>query len=95
MILIVKHLLLGYNRENEDEVANTMKIYMDNCCLNRPFDDLTQDRIYFEAEAVLTIISRCEKHDWSFVSSGALDYEISRITETERQAQVQALLFNR
>jgi predicted nucleic acid-binding protein len=91
IILIVKHLMMGYNKENEDKVANTMKIYMDNCCLNRPFDDLTQDRIYLEAEAVLAIVSRCEKHDWSFVSSGALDYEISKITETERQAQVQTL----
>jgi hypothetical protein len=30
-----------------------MKIYLDNCCLNRPFDDLSQDRVYLEAEAIL------------------------------------------
>ncbi|MDR0948272.1 MAG: hypothetical protein LBM69_01985 [Lachnospiraceae bacterium] len=68
-----------------------MKIYMDNCCLNRPFDNLTQDRIYLEAEAVISIIFRYEKRDWSFVASALLDYEISKITETERQAQVQTL----
>jgi len=25
-----------------------MQLYMDVCCLNRPFDDLTQDRIYLD-----------------------------------------------
>jgi len=29
---------------------------MDICCFNRPFDDLSQDRIYLEAEAVLSIM---------------------------------------
>ena len=32
-----------------------MKIYMDVCCLNRPFDDLSQERVFFETEAVLYI----------------------------------------
>ena len=31
-----------------------MRIYMDVCCLGRPFDDLTQGRVYLEAEAVLS-----------------------------------------
>lgn len=26
-------------------------IYLDVCCLNRPFDDQTQERIFLEAEA--------------------------------------------
>ena len=30
-----------------------MKIYLDVCCLNRPFDDQTQDRIHLESEAVV------------------------------------------
>lgn len=28
-----------------------MKIYLGSCCYNRPFDDLTQERIYLESEA--------------------------------------------
>lgn len=28
-----------------------MKVYLDACCLNRPFDDQTQGRIRLEAEA--------------------------------------------
>ena len=37
-----------------------MKVNLDACCLNRPFDDQTQIRIYLESEAVLTILYRCE-----------------------------------
>jgi len=34
-----------------------MRIYLDVCCLNRPFDDQTQERIHLESEAVLIILS--------------------------------------
>ena len=34
-----------------------MKIYLDNCCFNRPFDDQSQIRIKLEAEAKLKIQS--------------------------------------
>ena len=33
--------------------TKAMRIYMDVCCFNRPYDDETQDRIRFEAEAVM------------------------------------------
>lgn len=26
-----------------------LKIYLDNCCFNRPFDDLTQEKINLES----------------------------------------------
>jgi hypothetical protein len=32
-----------------------MKIYLDNCCFNRPFDDQSHPRIRLEAEAKLRI----------------------------------------
>ncbi|MDR0764761.1 MAG: hypothetical protein LBE65_04120 [Synergistaceae bacterium] len=32
-----------------------MRVYLDNCCYNRPFDDLSQDRVYLEAEAVMAV----------------------------------------
>lgn len=35
-----------------------MKIYLDVCCLNRPFDDQAQTRIRLESEAILLIIAR-------------------------------------
>ena len=35
-----------------------MRIYLDSCCYNRPFDDQTQERIHLESEAILTILNR-------------------------------------
>ena len=35
-----------------------MRIYLDLCCLKRPFDDQTQPRIHAESESVLSIITR-------------------------------------
>lgn len=32
-----------------------MRIYLDNCCFNRPFDDQTKIRIMLEAEAKLRV----------------------------------------
>ena len=34
-----------------------MLAYLDICCLKRPFDDLAQDRIRIESEAVLCILN--------------------------------------
>lgn len=68
-----------------------MKIYMDVCCLNRPFDDLSQDRVYHEAEAILSIISRCEKGEWTLFASGVIEYELSNTTDEDRLEQVRSL----
>jgi predicted nucleic acid-binding protein len=56
---------------------------MDVCCLCRPYDDISQERIYFEAEAVLSIISRCESGEWTLISSGIIDFELSKISDMD------------
>ena len=71
-----------------------MKIYMDVCCLNRPFDDLSQNRVYLEAEAILSFISDCESGKASLISSGILDYELSRITNADKAAQIYDIYAN-
>jgi hypothetical protein len=38
-----------------------MKVYLDACCFNRLTDDLTQERVFFEAEAVAAIITYGEQ----------------------------------
>jgi len=68
-----------------------MKIYMDVCCLNRPFDDLSQARVYLEAEAVLLIISMCEDEGWTLLASSVIDYELSKQSDIERLGNVQTL----
>jgi hypothetical protein len=45
-----------------------MKIYLDNCCLQRPLDDKSQLRIQLEAEAILAVLTFCEKQEVQLVS---------------------------
>ncbi len=47
----------------------TTSIYLDTCCVNRPFDDLSQVRIRLEAEATLLIISGLEDRGWDWVGN--------------------------
>ena len=68
-----------------------MKIYLDACCLNRPFDDQTQTRIHLEAEAVLSIVRYVEDDDWQWISSDAVAYEISQTPNEERQERLWSL----
>ena len=64
-----------------------MRIYLDVCCLNRPFDDQRDDRIRLESEAVLIILERC-LNEWRMIGSEVVDYEISKIPDSERREKV-------
>ena len=56
-----------------------MKIYMDVCCLNRPFDNQSQDKVRFETEAIITMLKRCgADKDWKLVGSDIISLEISK-----------------
>ena len=68
-----------------------MRIYLDVCCLNRPFDDQRQERVRLEAEAVLTILRRVESGVWELTGSEMVDFEISRLNDLERRQRVHAL----
>lgn len=68
-----------------------MKIYLDNCCLNRPFDELSQDRVYLEAEAILSIISRCDQGEWELLGSGVIELELSKLVDEDRLERVRGL----
>ncbi|GAK55959.1 hypothetical protein U27_02920 [Candidatus Vecturithrix granuli] len=39
-----------------------MRIYLDNCCFNRPFDDQNQIKIKLETEAKLYIQEKIRQH---------------------------------
>ena len=67
------------------------KIYIDVCCLNRPFDDQTQDRIRLEAEAILLILQHLESKEWQWFSSVVVDYEINQTPNLERRSRVKQL----
>jgi len=38
-----------------------MRVYLDVCCLNRPFDDQSQERIRVESDAVELILRPVQK----------------------------------
>jgi predicted nucleic acid-binding protein len=66
-----------------------MKIYLDNCCYNRPFDDQSDIVVKLEAEAVSFIQEqvKCEKLDlvWSYI----MDYENSFNPFEDRQISIE------
>jgi hypothetical protein len=66
-----------------------MRIYLDNCCFNRPYDEQTQPRVIMESEAVLSIVDTCETvAGWSFYSSDVLDDEIDQNMDLFRKLEV-------
>lgn len=65
-------------------------IYIDVCCLNRPFDDQSQERIRIESEAVLLILTMCEDGRLRLLGSEAIDLEIA-LTPDERREKVMYL----
>ena len=67
-----------------------MKVYFDVCCLCRPFDDQTSNRIRMETEAVIAILKRC-MIDWDLVGSEVIEYEIRGIADEERMQNAGSL----
>lgn len=52
-----------------------MKIYLDNCCFNRPFDDQSQIRIKLETEAKLKIQADIQDGKFELIWSYILEAE--------------------
>ena len=68
------------------------QVYLDVCCLNRPFDDQRQDRIRLEAEAVLLILEHCEAGQWQWISSAVVEEEVDNTPNSERRHRVRNTL---
>ena len=67
-------------------------VYLDACCVSRPFDDQRQVRVRFEAEAVLFILARVCANEWAWVASEALDQEISENPNADTRGPALTLL---
>jgi predicted nucleic acid-binding protein len=65
-----------------------MKLFLDCCCLNRPFDDQSQARVRLEAEAVLKILDSIERNEHQLLGSSYLLVEIKRIPNIQRQQEI-------
>src|SRR4051794_20667234 len=65
-----------------------MRIYMDNCCFNRPFDGQAQIRVRLEAEAKLRIQERVVAGEIELAWSYILDFENAANPFEEKRAAV-------
>jgi predicted nucleic acid-binding protein len=66
-----------------------MKVYLDNCCFNRPFDDQTLLSTRLETEAKLKIQEKIKAADISLGWSYILDFENNANPFLERQLEIQ------
>jgi predicted nucleic acid-binding protein len=67
-------------------------IYLDVCCLNRPFDNLEQTRIRLEAESVTEIIQNCEKGSWQLINSDIIKFEINQHSDSFKLERINDIL---
>lgn len=73
-------------------MSKIYNIYLDACCLNRPFDDQTQPRVYLETQAIMTILSQCESGKWKLVTSSVLEAELNQMPDLEQLENVKKIL---
>lgn len=73
-------------------MAESYLIYLDVCCLNRPFDDWRQDRIRLEGQAILDIFKRFYSGEWKLVSSEAIEAELKRMANLDKLNRIRELL---
>lgn len=59
-------------------VVFRMRVYLDNCCYNRPFDDQGQVRIRLETEAKLRVQALMRTGEIEYAWSKVLDYELGQ-----------------
>ena len=69
-----------------------MKVYLDACCLNRPFDDQSQPRVRLETEAILLVLEKFHQSEWQWVASDALLFEVSQNPDAENRQRARSLL---
>ena len=55
-----------------------MRIYLDLCCFNRPYDDQSQPRIRIETEAKIVIQQKLKNGEHEFLWSSILDFECAK-----------------
>ena len=69
-----------------------MKIYLDNCCYNRPFDDQTQPRVREETDAISAIITRTIASNDIILSSDILLFEVMKIKALDKRRAILSMI---
>ena len=68
-----------------------VKIYLDNCCYNRPFDDRSNIRNYLEREAVLLIMEKAFEGELEVMGSDILVKEMQMISDPDKREDVERI----
>jgi len=71
--------------------VDTRSVYMDVCCLNRPYDKQFQHRVSMESEAVLSILQFCQAGRFELVYSDVISLELSQLSDRTKRQRVQSL----
>ncbi len=72
-----------------------MRIYLDNCSIQRPLDDRSQLRIAVESEIILNVLTLVEMQKVELLSSEVLVYEATKTTNMFRREFVLKALSKR
>jgi predicted nucleic acid-binding protein len=68
-----------------------IKVYLDVCCLCRPFDESQDNRITLKADAVLAILDKC-KERWVLVTIEVISHELNAITSFDKREKAFSFL---
>jgi len=69
-----------------------MKIYLDLCVYNRPFDDQGQPRVEIETMGFILLVEKAMNQEITVVNSFALEYENSKSPLIDRSDKIGDLL---
>ena len=65
-----------------------MRIYLDNCCYNRPFNNQTQVKVFLETVAKLSIQQKMHAGEVEYVWSSVLEFEIRKSKFVDRASRI-------
>ena len=69
-----------------------MRIYPDNCCYNRPYDDQSQFSVNLDAQAKLHVQMQIVNGEFELVTSDMLYYEIQQMPHEARKQAIEAYI---
>lgn len=69
-----------------------LRIYLDVCCFNRPYDDQSQLKVAMETQSKLHIQNLIKDGKYDLIGSYTLDYEISRNPYEMRRRSIERFI---
>lgn len=69
-----------------------MRVYLDNCSYNRPYDDQSQMRIHLETQAKLHIQDMIRQEKIELVTSYVLDFENSNNRSIQKRMAIEKFM---